>query len=481
MSNRSIVKSLAGLIVVYVAVFFTLAYRRWAYFGNATSDFGFFNNMFWYTLRGRPFYACPIGMSNLGIHSAFLWALLIPVYALFPGVPILIFLQTLFLGLTAIPMYLIARKIVASHATAMVLTTAFLLLPPLVSQNVNQIEEPSFIAVFLLFTFYFYLEQRFGWFLVLAFVSCLGRENVALAIGMFAVYSLLLRREKKWVFAPAILGAVYFWFAMFIVMPHFRQGHEWHVMRMFTYLGNTPASIVGNALTHPGLVISHVLDEENITYFVNLIQPLAWILPFGSLASLLALPDLGINLLADNSALKVIAWHYNVFTGSFLFIGAVYTCRKLAAWLPSRWGGQNYERQLAVALLVLCASHWFLWFYPHQYHKLPYYDSVIDAIERIPPDKSVITSLRIQGHLTSREHYDHLGYFTTRPEYAAQFEYVLLDANDRQYAPVVTQEFFDSFYKNPRYQLIFAENNVFVFHRLGGESDWKYNSWERVR
>ena len=54
-----------------------------------------------------------------------------------------------------------------------------------------------------------------------------------------------------------------------------------------------------------------------------------------------------------------------------------------------------------------------------------------------------------------------------------RFEYVILDANEQQFPPPITQEFFDSFHKNPNYRLIFAETNVFVFQRLGGESDWK--------
>jgi uncharacterized membrane protein len=466
-------KPLALLIGAYILFFFWLAYRRWMVFGNDTSDFGYFNNMFWYTIRGRFFYACASDMSNLGVHTAFLWALLVPFYWLVPGVPTLIFLQTLFLGLSGWPLYLIARRIFNHHRTALIMTGAFLLLPPIVSQNVNQIEEPSFIAVFLLATYYFYQQERFVPFVVFGFISCLGRENVPLAIAMFGIYALIQRRDWKWIAVPLVMGGVYFLVAIKILLPHFQAGQQWHAMRMFKYLGNSPEEIISNTLTHPGRVVEHITGEENVRYVVFLLQPVAFVLPFLSPASLMALPDLAINLLSDNSALKVINWHYNVITGCFLFVSAMYGVRRVAAWLRAHYGATAFEPVMGVALLLLSAGHWFLWYFPQQYRRLPYHEALVHAMAAVPADKSVIVPVRIQGHVTSRAHYDQLNYFVQNRPYAEQFEYVILDANERQYPPAITQEFFDSFYKNPKYKLIFHEQNVFVFQRRGGESDWK--------
>jgi uncharacterized membrane protein len=465
-------KPLAILIGVYVLFFFWLAYRRWAVFGNDTSDFGYFDNMFWHTIHGRPFYCSAQGGSNLAVHAAFLWSLLVPVYWVFPGVPTLLFLQSLFLGLCGVPVYLIARRIFDDHRTALFSAAAFLMLPPIVSQHVNQIEEPSFIGVFLLFAYWFYKQEKFGWFLLLAGVACLGRENVPLAIGMFGIYAAVQRRRWKWIIAPVLLGGAYFYLAVFVIMPYFRQGLHWHVLKMFSYLGDTPGQIVTNIITQPGMVIDHLLGEQNLQYFVFLVQPMGWVLPFGSLAFLMALPDIGINLLSDNSALKVIPWHYNVFTACFLFIATMYTVGKLGGRLRQRYGAARFELVAVSALLLLAVGHWFLWLQWQQYIKRPYHDSMMRAIHAVPPDAPVIVPVRFQGHIGGRARYDHLNYFNTKPEYAKQYDYVILDGNERQYPPFVTQEFFDSFYKNPQYQLVFAENGVFVFHRLGPASDW---------
>lgn len=466
-------KQLALMIGVYVLFFFWLAHRRFMVFGWDTGDFGNFHDMFWWTFRGKPFYFASRGYSNFGLHTAFLWVQLLPIFWLFPSVTTLILMQSLFLGLAGVPMYLIARKIFEDHKAAILLALAFLLFPSIASQNVCQIEEPSFIAVYLLFAFYFFMQQRFGLFMLFATISCLGRENVPLAIAMFGVYAALLRRPWKWIVCPLALSVPYFLLAIFVLMPWFRGGHEWHAMGMFTYLGHTPHEIVGNTIMHPGLLIGHLFDEENVRYAVLLVQPLAWLLPFLSPASLMALPDLAINLVADNNALKVIAWHYNVITGTFLFLGAITGLKKLAAWCARRFGGGGYGITLASCLLLLVLAHWYIWFVPSQYRKLPYHDSLVRALQTVPPDKSVLVPASLQGHVCGREHWYTLNAFKHKPEFAAQFEYVILDANERRFPPVVTQEFFDALYKNPKYQLIFAENNVFVFRRLGGESDWK--------
>ncbi len=466
-------RSLALLIGGYVLVFFALAWRKYAVFGTDSGDIGGFVWMLRGTIQGQCF-PHPIGASNFGFHPAFLWIQVLPFYYLFPTVPTLLFLQTLLLGLTAIPIYLIARHLMQQHWVALVLAAAFLLFPPIVSANLNQVEEPPLYAVYLLLAAYFFAKERFGLFMLFAAIACLGRETVPLAVAMFGVCSLILRRKKIWIFAPLVMGGTYFWFLISVLMPYFRYGLPWHAITLgfFSYLGDSPRAIVFNALTHPLVLTQHLLSQENLTYLVLLVQPLGWILPFFTPAWLMALPDLAINTLSTNGAFKVIPWHYNMITGCGLFVGAIYGVRKIGHWLRSRSGG-NPELVMAVALLVFSIAHWFIWFNPQHYRRLPQHAALLRALDSIPPDKSLIAPLRLQGHIANREHYHNIGLFPLKPDCAAQFEYVILDANERQYQPMITREFFDQFYRNQNYQLLSQDDNVFVFRRMGKESDWK--------
>jgi hypothetical protein len=191
-------------------------------------------------------------------------------------------------------------------------------------------------------------------------------------------------------------------------------------------------------------------------------------LPFGHWAALIALPDGAGNLLSDNSALKVISWHYNLLTGSALFVSAVMTTARLCARLEKRYGSAQYATGVGGALLLLTVAHWFLWFQPSQFRPRPNQAALERAVQFIPGKASVLSSVRIQGHFSGRPRYEAINRVEDDPHAAATYEYFVLDAQERQYPPFVTQEFFDSFHKNPKYQLVFAEDGVFVFHRVGG-------------
>jgi len=150
----------------------------------------------------------------------------------------------------------------------------------------------------------------------------------------------------------------------------------------------------------------------------------------------------------------------------------VFTVKRLLDWLQARYGG-DHAPVVAGSLLVLTLSTWMFWFQPQQLQPVPQRDVLRQALATVPPGKSVLAPYRLQGYLSDREHFDRIGRFAKHPEYNAQYEYVILDANERQFPPAITREFFDSFYKNSSYRLLFGESNVFVFQRLGGESDWK--------
>ncbi len=469
-------RTLALIIVAYVALFFPLAVRCYDVFGYDSGGTAVFNNMMWWTIHGKPFFIASLvsdqatkPLSNLAYHAAYFWAFLVPFYALAPRPETLMLLQSLALGLAAVPMYLVARKVLQDEWASVLLATAFIFLPPVVSQNLNQVMKPSFLPVFLIFAFYFFIERKFGLFMLLAALSSMNRENVPLAISMFGVWALVERRSWKWIVTPAVFGAVYFWFVTFIAMPYFRQGEPWHVARMFGYLGANQNEIFKNAVLHPGLLLSHLLGPDKIEYLVQLTQPMGWILPFLSPASLVALPDLILNLLSVNTALRVIGWHYNMTTGTALFVSCIFGLRKLDQWLQRLIGGGPHRIVLAGTFVALSIAHWFLWFNPSILHELPYHDTLVRAIQLIPSKASVVGSSRIVGELSTRPHFDQYGVFSYNPELAKKYEYVLLDANERRFPPLVTQEVFDSFYKNAAYHLIFAENNVFVFQRVDGQ------------
>ncbi len=475
--------ALVWVIIAYLVVMFSLALRQYSVFGRDGSLYAENNSMFWWTLHGKWFYVPPYEISMFAQHAPLFHILLLPFYWIAPGVSTLLFLQTLALALAAIPVYLLARKLLACESAAVLLAIAFLLFPPLISQNLNQIQQPSFLPVVLMFAIYFFVENCLGWFLAFAFLSCTVRENVPVAICMFGVWALIERRGWKWAVAPMALGAVYFVLATKVIMPTFRSagnmqiyGQQWHVLRYFSYLGQTPSQILATIPSHPGILVEHVLQRDVLTYLVLLTQPLGWVLPFGGWAALIAVPDLLGNMLTSETMMRVIPYHYNVVTGTALFAGAIFGVRRLAGILQRRLSGGNYAPVLAGTLVALCAAHWMLWLDLGRFEKLPYHDTLVKALEFVPKDASLLVPRRMLGQASSRPKWDVNAVFwkeylgaeprSIPTDWGSTFEYVILDANERQYPPFITRDIFMQFYTNTTYQLVFNENNVFVFHHV---------------
>jgi len=78
-------------------------------------DLAIFNHTFWQTIHGNFFGSSINPPSYFGDHFAPFLILLIPFYWLIPHPLTLLFLQTLFLASSAIPLYLIAKRYLPSR------------------------------------------------------------------------------------------------------------------------------------------------------------------------------------------------------------------------------------------------------------------------------------------------------------------------------------------------------------------------------
>lgn len=472
-------RALVWLVAGYVAVFFSLAVRQWTCFGRDASLYAEYNNMFWWTLHGKPFFIGSYGLSNWGMHSSYFWSFLLPIYWLVPGINTLLFLQTCALAAAAIPLFLLARKVLDHEWAAVIAAGAFLLLPGVGSQNLAQIQEPSFQPVALLFTIYFFIERRFRAFAISAVVACLLRENVPVAVAMFGLWALREKRPWKWVLFPSAFAGVYLAVVMGWAMPAFRDGQPWHGVRYFDYLGETPGQIVGTVLSRPDVVLNHLFSQDVVTYFLFLTQPMGVLLPFLSPACIIAVPELLGNLLSGWSQVRVIPYHYNVLTSTGLFVGLLFTLRKIVNRLKARAPGNAYAPVLATVALALAASHWFLWLDWSRFRPVPHRDSLLRAIAVVPSDASVLVTSRMLAHVSNRPKWDNVDILWSKsnrggaganyhadPNYGYSFDYAILDGNERAFNPPGSmQEIFATLYTNTNYRLIFNENNVVVFQR----------------
>jgi uncharacterized membrane protein len=456
-------------LVAYTLFFFWLAWRKYSLFTNDSEDASMFVNTFWSTLHGRFFWNYLLGTSFFGDHTDWFLVSFLPIYWLAPFPATLLLLQSAFIAAAAVPIYLLARDALEDVGAAWCMTVAFLFFPAIVSQHVNQIHDTQFIIVFLLFAFYFYHHERYALFTLFLVLSCLGKENVPLTLMMFGVYALVQRRHWKWVVTPWLVSGIALALFFKVIMPWFRGPLPYRSFSYFGTLGDTPMAVLERLIKNPPLFFATLLTAKNILYFRRLVQPAGWVLPFLSMPVIFALPDLMLNSLVENTALKSVRWHYNVTIGAFLFVAVIFSVKKLSGWLARRYGPGRYALGFSIWLVFMSLANRALWFDPNDYREPPQYNSLRTALALVPPTASVLVPQTMLTAVADRWTFNTIQYWLDKnqPARIFQYKYVIIDQNEWRPTWQVPAEIIQEYASNPGYELIFNQQNVLVFRRVG--------------
>lgn len=454
-----------GVVSAYVLIFWWLAWRKFEFCTAETGDAAVINHMFWSTLHGKFFWHFVIDRSYFAMHQEWLALFFLPLYALFPSPKTLLFIQTFCLGISAVPMFLIARRVLQDDWSALFAAVAVIFFPTVVSQNVNNMHSSPWVLPFLLTAFYFFHKEDYRWFVVFSILAVLGKENTPLTLLAFTPYALWLRRSKRWWIAPVVIAAVSLYTSFGIVGPYFAQGWKYEALGYLSNLGNTWPEVFA------GLFSSKLFDAlfqpANGPFLLYLLQPALWLLPFLAPEFLFVLPDLGTNLIAGNTGMKVIPWHYNVNVGGFLVLAAVFALPRLQRWLPQRAGAAIRLTPVVPALLAaLAIAHWPFWFSPVHYRPLPHYETQLRARALVPADASLLVGPNlILGPFSSRMKFTANNLVNNDPARMFEYDWAYFDLNYPWYVPPVPRETVMAFANNPDYELVFQEKNVIVFRR----------------
>ncbi|MDD4894882.1 MAG: DUF2079 domain-containing protein, partial [Candidatus Omnitrophica bacterium] len=151
-----------------------------------------------------------LGVPFLGNHLNFILFLVAPIYAIFKSPITLLLLQTLALGLSAYPIYLIAKEQLPKKSS-LLLVFAYLFYPCLGYVNLYEFHPPAFATFFISVMLYSIYKDRIGLFAIFAMLALLCQENIPLVIVPLGIYMLILKKPLKWWLPTIIIGALWFW------------------------------------------------------------------------------------------------------------------------------------------------------------------------------------------------------------------------------------------------------------------------------
>lgn len=333
---------------------------RYEAFETFAWDLGVFNQAFSTTASGHGFfyYTADLPSGNGGhlfvSHFSPLLVLLLPLYELAPGPPTLLVLETVAVGLTAIPLYVFARVELGSERWALFLAIVCLASPLLLGIVWYDFHEEAFLPVTIVSTVVCYRLRSWKWFLATWFLTLAVIESAApllLAFGVLAVagdyvvgqapYRAAIKRIP-WVLWVALLGAVAWTLTVGFIVPALyglsssSGAYAASYGINFQILGaSSITTVLPTALLHPGAAGAALSYDgsRKATYLLILFGSFAF-LPFvGKLRYLLpALIWPLLAVFANNVGYFSFGDQYAAYTLPFVMLGAIDGFARVRAW-----------------------------------------------------------------------------------------------------------------------------------------------------
>ncbi len=447
------------MILAYVAVFYGVSHLKYRSFSFGDMDLATIHQTFWSASRGV--FAAP-GQGEAALFNGHSWIIilpLLPVYALFRNPPILLFLQALFLGSGAWPVYLIARRRFPP-AWSLLFAFSYLVFPAMNYANLFEFHPITFATPLLLFSFFFFEEKRWVpfWIFILLSLSC--REDAAfpvVGLGLFMALTALTggrdRRPKNLLRAAAVVLLAVAWFlAVTRFLPRLFQepgaatSADLFAGSFYGWLGKSLPEMGENLACHPLAVIKNLpYKDAKAAYLFNLLLPVGFLPLLSPSALLLLFVALLESLLSSRFTHFSIRYQYSSLVTPFVFIAAIRGAENLLAW---RWGRGEKKRWVLAGWIGLAAIVGTAWFGPliHlpdgvRLWRMTEEDRVRQSlVEMVPGGAPVVATFAFTPKLSMRERFyffyhiyaspTHPDFQPLVPQIQSGAEYALVDFND---------------------------------------------------
>lgn len=408
---------------------------RWFALGSHGEDTAYYSQVLWNTLHGNVLagnvqqerlYVPPV-TSDLALHvSPVLW-LLLPLYALAPHFLTLLIVRDVALAAAAWPLFSLARERMggSSGVAAVVL---YLLNPVVVAQSVEAFYLVQLAPLPFFLALRAFAREDLARFCLWIVVAMSMREDVAIAVAGFGLWSVATRRPLRWSAIALGLPAVWWVVATMLIQPAFGRSGNNVVEIKFAGGASSGLGIYQVFFGNPMWLIE-LLRERGLHYVYRELRSVGFLSLLGW-DGLLALPGFAANLfLARMFYQAVDPISRLALLPACALIGSSVL---VAARLTARTGRPSHARALALMLLVVLPSASLLdGMKDAVQERLGSYTVVNDgaalrdAIQRIPRSASVAAPNYALPALSSRERLYYVQYLHMYP--GARPEYVLVD------------------------------------------------------
>lgn len=399
---------LAALVALYAATFGWLTWAQHANFRTFGFDMGIYDQGIWLLSRFREPFVTVRGLNYFAHHVNLVTVLLVPAYWLGGG-PILLYLvQTVWMALGAVPVWLLARDRLRSRWAAVALAAAFLLYPSLEWINWWHFHPDALTITPLLFAWWLATQKRWRPFAVAVAVTLSCKEDAALAVAMLGL-ALAWRGHRRAGLLTAAAGAAWFVLCTAVIIPAANGGRPPFYGELFPGFGSSLREVALNVLTNPAAVAEVATRPERLGYYQDVLAPVALLPLAAPSAAAIGAPQLLVNVLSGHRYTYDFRYHYTSIIIAAAFIATVEAIARAA--------GRPRLRNLLTATVLAAALVTNALWSPSplgtalgardQQHAWatappPNATAIHEALALIPPDAAVSATYYLVPHLTQR-------------------------------------------------------------------------------
>ena len=471
------------LIIIYITFFTVVSFLRHERFETAAYDLGIFDQVVWFTSQGKilKLTNLPDNYSLLNVHFA---PILIPLslsYLVAPTPKTLLLLQSVSLGLSALPIFWLAKQKLNVWA-GLAFTLIYLLFPALEGANLFDFHPATLAVVFLAFAYWYLQCRNYKMFLLFALLIMSCKEELSLYVVMMGLYAAVINRDWKIGIGIFILGMVVFLTVNLVVMPIFSHTSQvnFHLFR-YSALGDTAGDMLQTLLSRPKYVWEYIASDKNRLYYLrNLLAPTAYLSLLDPATLLTIIPTVAINVLSNWTPTYALdRFHYTAPAVPFIVAAAINGMAWLVKLIQRLY---KLRRTFIIALFIGATLVVAVWYHVRFGHtpiggnyylpaQEPRHAVAHQLLDLIPPDAIVSAQANLNPHLTHRV----VTYSFPKIEDSREgpATYIALDTIGNIFPlwPDDYNTLVGELYNGGDYEAIFEQDGYLLLRRISGVDD----------
>jgi len=309
-----------AMIAIYAAYFTALTVRIHHSMGTSAYDFGLYDQGIWLLSEGKAPFVTLMGRNLFGDHTSFILLLLVPLYWLFSSTATLFVVQSIVIALGGIPVFMYARRRLASDAMGAAMVAVYLLHPAVSWTNLENYHPDSFLPLFVGFALYGALERKWRIYVFATVLALLVKEDVALVLVPIGVWLVLRRDIKRGLITVvgSLLAACAFFFVVMKQFTGVTFRNSWRIP-----FGGF-RELVWTTLRRPWKLVKYLASEDRPFYLWQMLAPMGFVFLIAPSVVLTAGLVLFANILSTFWYQYHIQYHYSLIAVPAIIIGTAY-------------------------------------------------------------------------------------------------------------------------------------------------------------